>query len=214
MKTFKKYSKGQVEAISGIVIGAVLLFVGLFMVSLVSSATPENILKDYAYTTVTNSTDLTLNISVNQTHQLVIGALVSIDAETPDKTITTAVDNQNTTSNLTVNVYLNTGSLGTINALNGTTTTGIFTSVSWADSRTNNVTYYITENRSDVFINSSVGYYPSSKVDSEWGSTNTSIISTVGTIFSVLGLALIIIALAIAIGALKGTMVSGRTPIA
>lgn len=33
------YSKGQAEAISGIIIGAVMLFIGLFMIAAVSDAT-------------------------------------------------------------------------------------------------------------------------------------------------------------------------------
>ena len=209
-----KFSKGQAEAISGIVIGAVMLFIGLFMISAVSSATPEDTLKEYGYTTVTNSTDLTLNGSTNQTHNLAIGALVSIEGVTPDKTITTTVDNQNATTNFTVNVYLNGVALDTINALNGTTTTGSYTAVDWVASATNNLTYNTNNTNSEVFINSTAGVYPSSKTDTEWGSINTTIISTVGTIFSVLGLVLIVIALALAIGALRGSMIGGGRPVA
>ena len=44
------YSKGQAEAISGIIIGAVMLFIGLFMVAAVSDATEINDSSDFADT--------------------------------------------------------------------------------------------------------------------------------------------------------------------
>lgn len=49
---------------------------------------------------------------------------------------------------------------------------------------------------------------------SDFADTKTSLIATMGTIFSVLGLVLIVVALALAIGALKGSMIGGRAPTA
>jgi len=44
------FSKGQAEAISGIIIGAVMLFIGLFMISAVSDATSIDNTSDFAST--------------------------------------------------------------------------------------------------------------------------------------------------------------------
>ena len=210
----KKYSKGQAEAISGIIVGAVLLFVGLFMVATVSNITPESTLKDYGYTTATNSTDLTIDVTSNGTHKVTIGTIVSITGETASSLLTTIVDNQNGTNSFTVYVLLNDASLGTITATNNTITTQQFTSVNWVTGSVNKLTYVTNNAESEVFVNSSASYYPSSKVDTDFGDINTSIISTMGTVFSVLGLVLIVIALALAIGALKGSMVGGGRPVA
>ena len=44
------YSKGQAEAISGIIIGAVMLFIGLFMIAAVSDATAIDNTSDFVDT--------------------------------------------------------------------------------------------------------------------------------------------------------------------
>jgi uncharacterized membrane protein len=54
--------------------------------------------------------------------------------------------------------------------------------------------------------------YPSSADSTQFGTIQTSMITTMGTVFSVLGLVLIVIALAMAIGSLKGTMT--QSPVA
>ena len=210
----KKYSKGQAEAISGIIVGAVLLFVGLFMVATVSNITPESTLKDYGYTTATNSTDLTIDVTSNGTHKVTIGTIVSITGETASSLLTTIVDNQNGTNSFTVYVLLNDVSLGTITATNNTITTQQFSDVNWVTGSVNTLTYVSNNVGSEVFVNSSASYYPSSKVDTGFGDINTSTISTMGTVFSVLGLVLIVIALALAISALKGSMIGGGRPVA
>ena len=210
MRSFNKFSKGQVEALTGIVLGAVLLFVGLFMISTISSATPESTLKDYGYTTVTNSTALTLNGSVNQTQNLAIGTLVSISGETSDKTLVIKANNTHATDTFNLKVYLNGNLKATETLPNNTVTTLTYTDVNWVASATNNVTLNSNTTSSDVEIISSVGKYPSSKADSNWGSINTSIISTIGTVFSVLGLVLIVIALAVAIGVINSSMIGGK----
>ena len=210
------YSKGQAEAISGIIIGAVLLFVGLFMVSAVSEVTSESTLKEYRYTTVTNSTDsVSINTTLNGTHKLTIGTIVSISGDTPDKTLTVIANNSDT-SNKTITVYLNDVSIGTFVAVKSVADTSkTFTGLTWVANTINNLTYVSAGNTGDdLNIESAVGKYPSSKVDSSFGDINTSLISTMGTVFSVLGLVLIVIALALAIGALKGSMIGGGQPVA
>ena len=65
-----------------------------------------------------------------------------------------------------------------------------------------------------LFMISAVSDATAINNSSAFYSTQTSLISTIGTVFSVLGLVLIVIALALAIGALKGSMITGRTPTA
>jgi len=209
------YSKGQATAIMGIVLGAVLLFIGLFMVSIVNEVTPESTLKDYGYTTVTNSSSSGyINTSHNGTHSLTIGTIVSISGETPEKTLTIKAENTDSTDR-DFDVYVNGVNVSRVTAKNLTNTTTTISNINWVANAKNNITYIATVNvGEDLRVLQATAKYPSSKVDSDWGSINTTLISTMGTIFSVLGLVLIVIALAIAIGALKGTMVGGGKPVA
>jgi len=215
MNKLVKCSKGQATAIMGIVLGAVLLFIGLFMVSIVNEVTPESTLKDYGYTTVTNSSSSGyINTSQNGTHSLTIGTIVSISGETPEKTLTIKAENTDSTDR-DFDVYVNGVNVSRVTATNLTNTTVTLSNINWVANAKNNITYVATVNvGKDLRVLQATAKYPSSKVDSDWGSINTTLISTMGTIFSVLGLVLIVIALAIAIGALKGTMVSGGKPVA
>jgi len=215
MKIITKFSKGQATAIMGIVLGIVLLFVGLFMTSTVSSTTPERILKDYGYTTVTNSSSSGyINTTQNGTHSLTIGNIVSISGETPEKTLTLVAENTDT-SNRSFDVYLNGKNISRVVAVASSNTTITISNVDWVANAVNNLTYVAVANTgTDLQVIQASGKYPSSKVDSNWGSINTTLINTVSTIFSVLGLVLIVVGLAFAIGTLRGTMAGGGRPVA
>jgi len=188
----------------GVVIAIVALYMGLYMISQVSSVQDESVLKDYSYTTITNSTQLTLNNSINQSHALSIGAFASIDGETPIKTLKAVINNTNANTDFVVNVYLNTVSLGTITAENNTVTEKTFDNVNWVESAVNNVTYNTNTTSADVFVESSTAKYPSGKTDTDFGKINTSLTTNISTIFDVMILVIIIFALGVAIGVLKG----------
>jgi hypothetical protein len=209
----EKYSKGQAEAISGIIIGAVLLFVGLFMVASVSDALPASQVHEFVYTTATNATDLTLNGSINSTNSIYVTDIATITGLTADKTLVITYDNENATKSWNISVWLNGNALATIRTTNNTAGTATYTDVAWVVGR-NNLTFQTDNALEEVFINNTAGTYPSSTTSNEFGTMQTSLISTMGTIFSVLGLVLIVVALAMAIGALKGSMIGGGQPVA
>ena len=198
--------KGDVQSVAmAIVVTVVVLFVGIFMITQVADVTPESSLKVYGYTTVTNSTDSGwINTTNNGTQSLVIGTLVSIEGETPTKTLKITAENTDTT-NRTFTVYLNDVSLGTLLAVKSTNTTKTFTEVSWVTDSVNNLTYGNTINvDEDLSVTEAVGIYPSSKADSDMGSVQTSLVASTSVIYNILILVLIIVGLAVAIGYLSG----------
>jgi len=65
-----------------------------------------------------------------------------------------------------------------------------------------------------LFMISAVSDATAINNSSAFYSTQQQLVSTTGTIFSVLGLVLIVVALALAIGALKGSMIGGGRPTA
>lgn len=87
----------------------------------------EKIYMDYVYSTATNDTLSNLAVGTNATHNktLTLGALISGEAD--GTYLTVNVNNTNTTNNATVTVYLNSNSLGSYTALNGTVTPYNFT---------------------------------------------------------------------------------------
>ena len=65
-----------------------------------------------------------------------------------------------------------------------------------------------------LFMISAVSDATSINNTSSFYSVQNGLISTMGTVFSVLGLVLIVVALAVAIGALRGSMMGGSAPTA
>ena len=124
----------------GIVVTIVALFVGIFMISEVSSVIPDSQLYDYVYSTVTNNTKLTLNNSVNQTHSLSIGSIASIDGKTPEKILTIKVNNTATSNIYSLKIYLNAQLIATENLPNNTVSTFSYENVNIVENAVNNVT--------------------------------------------------------------------------
>jgi hypothetical protein len=143
----EKYSKGQVEAISGIIIGAVLLFVGLYMVASVSNALPAGTVSEYTYSTATNGTDVILNAS-NQTIIAYAGTIPSISGVLPvDESVTVTFSSLSLT-NRTAYVYLNDVLASTVtvvasaNGYTPTITTAVIDGI-YVGSNGNNITYVL-----------------------------------------------------------------------
>lgn len=206
----RKTKKGELTSLAlGVVTAIVMLFVGLYTFSMVTEIPEESVYKDYVYTTVTNSTALTVNTTQNGTHSLSIGALATIEGETPTKTITTTIENTDT-SNITVNVYLNGASLGSVKAIAGANTTKTFSDVAWVANTVNNVTYEATYTGTKLKVLSTAGKYPSGKTDTSFGAINTNLTTKTKTIYDVLILVVIITALGVAIWVLKRFGGSGQ----
>jgi hypothetical protein len=199
--------KGDLSALAmGVIIAMVMMFMGVYMIFIVSDIPGEGAYKDYAYTTTTNATDTGwINSTLNGTHKLTIGAIVSIEGETPDKTLTVIANNSDT-SNKTITVYLNDVSIGTVLAIASTAdTTKTFTEVNWVANTVNNLTFTATSNSgNDLNVESSAAKYPSSKPDNSFGAIITDLVTSTATVYNVLILVIVITALGVAIAVLRG----------
>ncbi|MCD6398778.1 MAG: hypothetical protein J7L08_02550 [Candidatus Aenigmarchaeota archaeon] len=160
-------------------------------------------LYDYTYTTVTNSTKLTLNNSVEKTHTLSIGSFAdTIENEDIVKTLVININNTGASSyNLTVK--LNGKSLETFVIPKGEKTK-TYSDVAWVESATNNITYSSDTTSNDVDVISSVGKYPSGRTTVGFGSVYDSLTTNTSTIYDVMVLVIIVVALGIAIGSIRG----------
>ena len=187
----------------GIVVTIVALFVGIFMISEVSSVIPDSQLYDYVYSTVTNNTKLTLNNSVNQTHSLSIGSIASIDGKTPEKILTIKVNNTATSNIYSLKIYLNAQLIATENLPNNTVSTFSYENVNIVENAVNNVTMNSNTTSADVDVLSSSIKYPSDKITTSFGDIHTGLVTNTGTIYNILVLVLIIIGLAVAIAYLN-----------
>ena len=193
------FSGVATESISVIV----LLFVGIFMISLVSDLQAENTLYDYTYTTATNSTDITINSSLNASYTLTITDIASIQDSDPVKTITVILDNQDS-GDYTVTGWLNDVSLGTVTAENNTNTTNTFSTVSFVEDADNNITISSTAGAASNLTSSSLTTkYPATREYTSMGSIWSNLTTSVGTIYSVNILLVIVALLAVALAAIN-----------
>ena len=181
----------------------VLLFVGIFMISMVSGLLAEDTIYDYTYTTATNSTDINIDSSANASYTLTITDIASIQNSDPVKTITVILDNQDS-SDYTVTGWLNGVSLGDVTAENNTNTTNSFSDVSFVENADNNITFSSTAGVTSNLTSSSLATtYPSSRGYTGMGSVWANLVTNVSTIYSVNILLVVVALLAVALGAIQ-----------
>lgn len=197
-KGYSGRSDGQVSGpLAGLVVGVVVLFVGLFVVSTVSDAIPG--LQINAFTTASNTTAiLTGSVAGNNTYGITVGHIVDI---TEDYIV---VSVRNTTDNpaYNINVSLNKIHIRNIAVPVSSSVTNI-TGVTLISSAINNLTFgNETTPNSTMIVNASI-VYASSLVNTDMGDISDSLVTSTGTIFSVLGIVIIIVALTMAIQSLQ-----------
>jgi uncharacterized membrane protein len=204
----RKRSEGSIAApLMSIVVGVVLLFVGIFMVSLVSNVGDAYYTED-VYTTTTNSTLLTINMTLNQTkwHLITVADAYSL------ATITAHVSNTAAKASPggTLTVLQNGVSLGTITVpITGTNESDTaFTGVTLTENAVLNLSYRATAGTGteNVYVNSTAVYYANDNVNTDMGDIKDSLVTNTATIFTVLGLVLIVAGLAMAITSLKDSI--------
>ena len=207
LKVYLGRSDGQISGpIAGLIVGVVILFVGLFAISVVSDVVP-GLTENAPLTTVSNSTAIAAGGTGNDTYFMTVGTIVDSTADYITVTISNTTDGQNNISvgALTVNVSLNKVNIANI-ALPNVTTDSVtnITTITLVPSALNNISFG-NENlqANETRIVSALLVYAETTENTRMGNISDGLITTTGTIFSVLGLVIIVVALSMAIQSLR-----------
>lgn len=196
--------------------GMVLIIMGiiLYTLDLTSTFTPESDLKDYVYSTATNSTIRTVNVSDNQTQYVYLGTLASIDGSTPTETLIVTVNNSNTTD-ATIGLYINGVLHSNLIATNSSITNSTRDIEGYLVDGTNNVTFKTTVAfGKSVNVTATYWTYPSSTVNKGYGDSAEMMPTYTGRTMQVLFFALVIVILGVGIAAIRGFGKGGQSGMA
>lgn len=175
-----------------------LLAIGImvFILATIVGFFPISQLKDYTYSTATNSTYRVVNVSDNQTQYVYLGTLASISGETPIETLIVTVNNTNTTD-ATIGLYINGVLHSNLIATNSTTTNSTRDVYGYLVAGTNNITFKTTvAYGKSVNVTATYWTYPSGTYNTEGGQGSTFDIFTSGTMQVVAILIALIIVIA------------------
>jgi hypothetical protein len=188
-----------------IIVGLCALFVGLYVISIVSGVMPVSDKLDYAYTTGTNTTSLTMNSTANATQSIDVSTIGSITGETPNSYISGTITSTDTT-NRTATILFNGVIVDTLTAANSSASTFSFdVSPSSVIVGINNITAstgVATTNK--INLTTSSLYYPSGTKNTEFGTDFANLVTSTGTVFDVMILVIIITALGVGLYVLRG----------
>jgi len=211
--------KGQLSNLAlGVIVAVAVLFIGLYAIAKVAPLVPENELWAYGYSTSTNITTEYVNQSRTDTRRfnLTVADIKNLDDSSRKITIATA--NFNDSLAMRFNASLNSVFLGYWDVPANTNYTKIYNASNFEDGFNSSAgglyrlnTIAVTSNSSikgDAIKQSDVMnvslYYPSSRVDGNFGSVYSSLITNVGTTYDVMILVIIVVSLGVAIAVLKG----------
>ena len=208
--------KGALDSMALTIVNViVIMFVGLFLISKVSSLQSQSELYDYSYTEVTNTSELGLITSTSDTTvNFTTPVLAStISGETDISSISCYVHNPDTTE-IQVQVSFNNVVLGNITAKGSQSYND--TSNGWTQAflsnAKNNVTFISNLGSSNVTISNVTAKYATGTSNTNIGSVYGSLSTSTGTLYDVVILVSFIFAIAIAIGMLKGIGGGGGAP--